>query len=343
MDTVHIHSVSVTLFIILSTATVASQSVQACFCIEGVLNCTMRTLSVPAKKGQVFNISVVTVNQAMSPINSTIFSLLTSTLGSLERGRITEVNAACSNISYSILSPLNSENLKLYANAPCRDAELSQINVNVTFTPCTCPIGFETTNDLSCDCKCSSLISEYVADCDAASESFIKKNNSWISYTNINNQSAFIFSQQCPFRYCKAPSSVRINLNTENEGDAQCSLGHKGIMCGSCDAGYGISLAHKRCLPCSNHWYLILLVVVLGTIFAGLVIVISVLAMNFTVAIGTINTFIFYANIVDIYDSTFLPLEATTFPVILIEWLNLDPGIDGCIIKGNDLYRHMWI
>ena len=319
------------------TNTVASQPVQVCFCIEGVLNCTMRVHSVFAKKGQLFNVSVVAVDQAMSPVNSTI---LTSTPRGLERA---EVIAACSNIPYSILSPHDSENLKLYADGPCGDAELSQINVNVIFTPCTCPIGFERIRELSCDCKCSSLISEYVTDCDAASESFVKTNNSWIGYTNLNNQSVFVFSQRCPFRYCKAPSSVRISLNVENGGDAQCSLGHKGIKCGSCDAGYGISLAHKRCLPCSNRWYLVLLITVLGTIFAGLGIVISILATNFTVAIGTINAFIFYANIVDIYDSTFLPLETTGFPVILIEWFNLDPGIDGCIIKGNDLYRHMWI
>ena len=322
---------------------VTSQPVQVCFCIEGIPNCTLRLHSILTKKGKPFNISIVAVDQVMSPSNSTIFSLLSSTLGSLDMGRRAKVNAACSNVSYSILSPHKSESLKLYADGPCRDAEPSQINVNVTFSPCSCPIGFERITELSCDCVCNSLISDYVMDCDAATESFVKRSNSWISHTSQNNQSAFVFIQRCPFRYCKAPSSVRINLNNENGGDVQCSLGHKGIMCGSCDANYGISLAHKRCLPCSDHWYLILLIVVLGAIFAGLGVVISILATNFTVAIGTINGFIFYANIVDIYDSIFLPLETTSFPVILIEWLNLDPGIDRCYIKGNDLYRHTWI
>ena len=71
---------------------------------------------------------------------------------------------------------------------------------------------------------------------------------------------------------------------------------------------------------------------------------IGVLAINFTVAVGTINGFVFYTNIVDVYDSpyNYLPLSTSSFPVIIIEWLNLDPGIDVCFIKDIDLCWHTW-
>ena len=72
-------------------------------------------------------------------------------------------------------------------------------------------------------------------------------------------------------------------------------------ICGICTSNYySVSLAHKCCLTCSEYWYLILTAVVVLTILAGLGLVIGSLAINFTVAVGTINGFIFYANIVDV-------------------------------------------
>lgn len=68
----------------------------------------------------------------------------------------------------------------------------------------------------------------------------------------------------------------------------------------------------------------------------GLVTV-SIIAMNFTVAMGTINGFILYTNIIDVFDMFYLPFYEPNFPDILIEWLNLDPGIDVCLFLDNDI------
>ncbi|MCG8623359.1 MAG: hypothetical protein MJE68_15375, partial [Proteobacteria bacterium] len=67
------------------------------------------------------------------------------------------------------------------------------------------------------------------------------------------------------------------------------------------------------------------------------------MAMNFTVAVGTVNGFIFYVNIIDVYDMVFLPFNEPNFPELLIEWLNLDSGIDTCLHPGYNAYEHMWI
>ena len=328
---------------------IASRPTRVCFCIDGEINCDVRSLSMQVRKGQSFMVEVVAIDQVESPLYARIFSYLSSTDSSLDRGRRFRIEAKCTNITYSIRSPLEYEEVSLFADGPCRDADPSRLTVGVTFSPCTCPIGFEHTinDDTDCVCECNSLISEHIEDCNITSESFVRKDSSWISHVTTNNQSTYIVCERCPFRYCQRPSSdeesIRINLNNDIGADIQCSLGHTGTICGICAPNYSVSLAHKKCLPCSENWYLTLIGVTVGTILAGLGVVIGILAINFTVAVGTINGFIFYANIVDVYDSTFLPLSTSSFPVLIIEWLNLDPGFDICFIKGIDLYWHTWV
>ena len=326
---------------------IASDPTRVCFCWQGLPNCTRRALSVQVKKGESFNVSVAAVDQVTSPIRARIFSTLSSIEGDLVRGRRARIEAMCTNISYSITSPFESESLSLYAEGPCRDTQPSSLSINVDFSPCNCPIGFQHSqmaNETSCECVCDPLISEHITDCDIMTESFVRRNNSWISYANQNNQSTYIICERCPFRYCQgsSPASIRINLNNDNGANVQCTTGHTGPICGTCETNYSVSLAHKRCLPCSDNTYLIFSVVIFGSILAGLGLVVSVLAINFTVAVGTINGFIFYANIVDVYDSIFLPLKTSSFPVLQIEWLNLDPGFDTCFVRNIDLYGHTW-
>ena len=63
------------------------------------------------------------------------------------------------------------------------------------------------------------------------------------------------------------------------------------------------------------------------------------LVLNLTVAVGTINGLIFYANIVG---STSEPLTFA-LPRVVVSWLNLEPGIDGCFINELDAYWKIWL
>lgn len=322
---------------------IASLPIEVCFCTNDSVNCRDRVHSVQVKKGEMFNMSIVARDQVKYPVVAKIYSQLSSRESNLIEGSMTWISDICTNISYAITSSREIENLLIFADGPCRNSEPSRLTVSVMFSPCNCPTGFEQSHSSkSCECVCDSLISAYVTDCDLTTQSFMKKKNSWISRVNRNNQSVYVVSERCPFRYCQPPGLIRLNLSDDNGADAQCTEGHRGTSCASCVTNYAVSLAHKRCLPCSDYWYLSLLVVVIGSILAGLALVISILAINFTVAVGTINGFIFYANVIDVYDSIFLPLDTSSFPVIFIEWLDLDPGIDGCFIKNIDLYGHIW-
>jgi hypothetical protein len=62
-----------------------------------------------------------------------------------------------------------------------------------------------------------------------------------------------------------------------------------------------------------------------------------------TVAVGTLNGLIFYANVVYANQSILLPFQKTNFITVFISWLNLDLGIDTCYFPGMDTYIKTWL
>ena len=81
---------------------------------------------------------------------------------------------------------------------------------------------------------------------------------------------------------------------------------------------------------------------------AGICLVTLLMALNLTVAIGTLNGLIFYASIIGAnssYCSTFFSgLSASTkFYSILISWFNLEVGFDVCFFEGMDTYSKTWL
>ena len=327
---------------------ITSEPVQVCKCSNGLPDCTIRSLSIQVRKGESFTIQVAAVNQVRTPIEEAkIFGILHSTQGEINQNQKAQMTRNCTDLAYTVRSYVDSETLTLYADGPCKDAEVSRLSVNVNFSTCTCPVGFEPSSktiDTSCDCVCNSLIRDYVEDCQLSTSSFVRnQTNSWLSYTTKNNKSIYIVGNVCPFGFCRTSSTlIRINLNNENGADVQCSEGRTGMLCGSCAANYSISLGSTRCIRCPDNWYLLFVVIIIGSILAGLGLAISIMAINFTVSVGTINGFIFYGNIVDVYDNIFLPFDRTTFPTLVIGWLNLNPSFDMCLVKGLDMYARTW-
>ena len=61
-----------------------------------------------------------------------------------------------------------------------------------------------------------------------------------------------------------------------------------------------------------------------------------ILVLNLTVAIGTLNGLIFYANIAAANSSTFFPSRSILS--IIMAWMNLELGIDTCFFEGMDTY-----
>ena len=78
-------------------------------------------------------------------------------------------------------------------------------------------------------------------------------------------------------------------------------------------------------------WYRNLIGIAIAAFIAGIALVIFMLVLNMTVAVGTLNGILFYANVVAANtDTYFLPFTAPDFVTVFISWLNLDIGFDTC-------------
>ena len=98
-----------------------------------------------------------------------------------------------------------------------------------------------------------------------------------------------------------------------------------------CRPGLSLSLGSSRCIQCSDNWRRDLIGIVVAAFIAGIALVIFMLALNMTVAVGTLNGILFYANIVAANaDTYFLPFRTPGFVTVFISWLNFDIDIDVC-------------
>ena len=298
--------------------TISSHPVQVCLCINGRQNCTYQLQGyAEVIKGSNFNISLVAVDQVYEPVNATIEGHLSSTGSSLLTGQVTQIPNVCTNVSFQIYSSRSTEELVLFADGPCKDAELSKMKVSVNFLPCSCPIGFVPSNAfngvLSCRCACDSQISPYVMECNSTTQTFRRTINVWISYINRSNTSGFVV-YNCPFDYCVPPNALQpINLNQPNAVDTQCALNRTGTLCGACKPGLSLSLGSSKCLKCPSYWPALFVAITIFAIIAGIGLVVLFLWLNITVAIGTLNGLLFYANIVAANRVVLLPYPEPNF------------------------------
>ena len=329
---------------------ISSYPVQLCLCTNDHQNCGYKVQNnITVRKGYSFNLSLIAVDQVYNPLNATIQGYLHSTGSDLIKGQVTRITDRCANLSFKIVSPYRSEELTLFASdGPCKDAELSRMKVGVTFLPCTCPVGFvpSEAQSMACECVCNPKINPYVVECNATTKSFQRRINVWISYINHTDSAniGYLVYIYCPFDYCVPPNiSAPVNLNLPNGADAQCALNHTGLLCGACKPGLSLSLGSSKCLKCPDYWPVLFVVITTVAIIAGIGLVVLFLWLNLTVAVGTMNGLLFYANIVAANRVVLLPYPEPNFITIFMSWLNLELGIDVCYIEGMDIYIKTWL
>ena len=69
----------------------------------------------------------------------------------------------------------------------------------------------------------------------------------------------------------------------------------------------------SRCLQCHTFWAGILIVIIISGLLAGIVLVASLLILNLTVIVGTLNGLIFYVNIVAANQYKFFPTNSFVY------------------------------
>ena len=330
---------------------IGSQPARVCFCnSKHEPDCNYQHPAITVKKGETFNVTVVAVDQVNNTLYANISTSISSSDGGFGEGQQTQnVGTNCTDLTYNVFSPHDSETINLFADGPCESAALSTSHVTIQFIDCTCPIGFQprykSKSSTRCECICDSKLSPYITDCNNATSSVFRlKTNSWITYINDTNPPGYVKYSYCPFDYCKpSVENVSINFNLPNGAEAQCAYNRTGILCGSCRGKLSLSLASSRCLPCHSCWPAVCVVIVLAAISAGILLVTALLVLNMTVSVGLINGFIFYANIVSAGSAIFFPSSKPSFPSVFVAWLNLDIGIDVCFIDGLDAYIKTWL
>ena len=328
---------------------VSSPPIRVCFCLnESEPDCSYQPSPIKVKKGETFKVSLVAVDQVDRSVEANIISSLASLDGGFSEGQQTQsVGRNCKdNLTFNIYSPSDYESIHFYADGPCANSELSIRKLDIQFLNCTCPVGFQPSNSelTRCVCICDSQLPPEI-NCNFTTSSIIRKNtNVWITYINDTDQPGYVIHPNCPYDYCQPQTvNVSINLNLPDGADAQCAFNRREILCGACQEHLSLSLGSSRCLPCPTYWPAVFAVLLLAAIIAGVLLVSALLAFNMTVAVGLINGFIFYANIMSANSAVFFPSTEPSFPTVFVAWLNLDLGIDACFIAGLDTYTKTWL
>lgn len=314
------------------TATIGSAPLQICFCQNGVPDCELRK-TVRIARGETFTLSAVTVGQAQGTVPSVIKADSDSNVEISSLQRTQQTYKTCTDISYQIFTERDAISLILYPDGPCRDTGIARTTVQVVLIPC--PNGF-TRSRSQTECVCEDRLLLLNATCNIDKRSFEVMGGVWLQpvYRNGTYIGVSLHSN-CPAEYCV---SSHTNVTFDNP-EVLCDHNRTGILCGSCMANYSLALGSFHCLKCSNDYLSLLIPFAL----AGVLLVIFLLALDLTVAKGTINGLILYANIVQANKAVFLPAQWRNFLTVFIAWLNLDFGIESCFFDGLTAYTHTWL
>ena len=328
----------------------SSKPVRICFCINGVPNCTYQPPSLHLYKGEKYKIALSAVDQVNHSIEGIIRGSLKSAKSVFkifDQEMHSSSKNYCLNMVFSVITHLMSETLFLFAEGPCGNADQSQRTLKINFyNGCHCPIGFiPQDSDADCTCQCDSRLKNLTMsrfDCDILAKILIRTGDYWLGYDN-NSRDYLIYSH-CHVDYCKpAGLRIKINLTSPNGSVSQCFHNRQGILCSICQTGFSLSPSSFRCVRCPSYWPVLTIVTIIGSALAGIALVSLIMVLNLTVAFGTLNGIIFYANIFLAKGNTFLPFSKPNFFTVFIAALNLEFGIDFCFVEGLDAYWKTWL
>ena len=374
---------------------VASDPTRVCFCDDNGRPQCKNTIIVHNEvryPGEIFNVFLVLVGYNFGTVTGSIYANVLSTGSYKQLGQNQHTQAAifssCNNLLYSVHSKDSSEVIKLtaseqesskdeikknqnaasckvhvtYPNSmikthikPCTALLTTPIYINITLK--TCPLGFKL-NETGLMCECDDNLNENRDNvtCEISDhKGYINREGTvWVGVNqneNDTNNTYYLISEYCPHSYCNHERTT-VDLT---DPDSQFNKNHGGNLCGRCKYGYSLQLGSDRCLDCPNNDGLALLIFFAA---AGFLLVFFIIFLDLTVAHGTINGLILYANIVWKYTSILFPVQnqfntdvniTTQYSdnyyilTIPIAWLNLDFGFETCFFEGMDAYTKTWL
>ena len=366
-----------------SLSPVTSIPKRVCLCENNVPQCDNIDYifwNTSATSGEKFRVSLVLVGDDFGTVTGVVYAsnfddlIADRSLGLRQKQQQIVSNKACSDIEYSIHSKHQTVTLYLSVDSVTASSQrairsslsfskeelalardyysehgiiefiLLNAPVSITINILPCPLGFElSATDLVCYCE--HFLLQYVQSCSIADTRGMLHRNGmiWLSAASLdrNSSGTILAHTLCPSSYCRS-KHISISLD---QPDEQCDFNHSGILCGGCPPGFSLAIGSSRCIHCSDDRYLSLL---LAFIAAGIVLLFVIKILDLTVACGTINGLIFYANILWINQNIFFPsgsdcdgyniMQVYQFVKVFVAWLNLDLGIETCFFTGLDAY-----
>ena len=258
---------------------------------------------------------------------------MTTQTARLEAFQTTQlVEDGCHALQYTVYSTKSNEQIKLYADGPCRDVGQSIVTINVTILPC--PNGFIEMQDF---CDCETRLQKFDITCVIKNiPLFVKKANFWMKALYKNGTyKGLILALSCPHEYC---NSKLVHFTLEDY-DSQCNQNRVGLVCGSCAVKHSLTLGGSSCQICSNTH----LALILPFALMGVTLLVFMTFLRITVTAGVVNSIILYSNILQTIKYSLLPSNVQNVLTVFLAWMNLDFGFQTCFYDGMDAYMQTWL
>ena len=326
------------------------------FCNGSSINTRESELLNIAKEvipGQTFNFTITIIGQGITFVRGIVVSMNANSSAKYRLSPAIQTisdSPSCKTFDYRLHVTGGKPNndlvsCRLFLDGPCIYQSLADgIEMRLNILPC--PVGF-TLDSKKGECVCDEWLQPLTQDCFIDSQSILRsRNNFWVGMNQTLNcaEDDFIllYKGSCPFDYCvDCPVNVTLRLD-DQAADVQCHEGRGGVLCSTCKENYSLALGSLNCLPNCSNAYLALLI---PFALLGVIVVITLFLLHLTVAAGTINGLILYANIVQANYRAFFPVPSPInyFSMVFIAWLNFDFGIETCLYDGLTIYSYSWL
>ena len=322
-----------------SPSYISSESLLICPCKDKLPDCSESQYGVlvTVHPGETFQVSVVAAGQRDGTVPDNVISSTQAEL--LPSQYLQQADKTCTKLNYTVFSLSQQVKILLQAESnPCSiPSDTIALDITVDLNQ-TCPPGFSFSESAKA-CVCEPRLAEYTGthQCNITNGvgkiKHMSSQRFWIGYNDQSQE--LILHPYCPFDYC-VNNTVTFSLNN---ADIQCAYNRSGLLCGECENNYSLMLGTDHCKRCTNsHLFLFIPFALMGV-----ALVFFLLVCQLTVATGTISGLVFYANIVGVNRTIFLPVESTHPFSVFIAWLNLDFGIETCLYNGLDAYSKTWL
>ena len=315
---------------------VSSDPLSICTCRDNLTDCSgSYHHPKPVYPGGTLEIPVIARGQR-NGTTAAVIQLISSSIIFEKNENTQNAENKCTALTYTVHSyeENTTQEMTLYANGPCLPAYNSANTLRVLIDISPCPPGFQISK-IKPKCICAERLQKFTTMCLVDDKEVLRAQDSrfWAGYDSTSQ--GLILHPHCPFDYC----TVKEMHLAVDDSDKQCNYNRSGLLCGTCSESLSLALGSSNCLQCSNS-YLSLLI---AFAFAGIALVILLLVLRLTVAIGTINGLILYANFLAVNSATFFQPQTTNTLTVFIAWLNLDLGIETCFYNGMDAYVKTWL